>query len=283
MASLTNEQINQTYESLIKTVDNTAINGTAKGLTDGNGNALPVEVSTTNVNFTGNADFTNATVTGIPDNNTTYDFGAAGAAGNINLALTGSDATNDVVSIQAGTNITLTDNGSNTFTIDAAGGGGGGSQLTFSPGTEVAWVGPVGQDTIVWEVLIPANTITGSAQLEFRSPIFEGSEGQWIYTSFGIGPNQGQTNFSYLNVLGRQTISGGGDPHMWYRSLMVYDNGDVAFKDTNDYFWPSGGGDPVAKVTNIDWTVDNYFQGYCWADAANAKWTAYNPTLTILQ
>ena len=56
--------------------------------------------------------------------NTTYDFGAAGAAGNVNFALTGSDATNDVVTMQAGTNITLTDNGSNTFTIDAAGGGG---------------------------------------------------------------------------------------------------------------------------------------------------------------
>ena len=56
--------------------------------------------------------------------NTTYDFGAAASAGNINFALTGSDATNDVVTMQAGTNITLTDNGSNTFTIDAAGGGG---------------------------------------------------------------------------------------------------------------------------------------------------------------
>ena len=55
---------------------------------------------------------------------TTYDFGAAGAAGNINFALTGSDASNDVVTMQAGTNITLTDNGSNTFTIDASGGGG---------------------------------------------------------------------------------------------------------------------------------------------------------------
>lgn len=56
------------------------------------------------------------------DTNTTYDLGAAGAAGNINFALSGSDGSNDVVTMQAGTNITLTDNGSNTFTIDAAGG-----------------------------------------------------------------------------------------------------------------------------------------------------------------
>ena len=274
MANLQNLQISQTYDGLIKTNDENPVDANLKGLQDGAGNNLPIQVSTTGVNFTG-------TVTG--DNNTTYDFGAAGAAGNINIALTGSDATNDVVVMQAGTNITLTDNGSNTFTIDAAGGGGGGSQLTFSPGVDVSWVGPAGQDTIVWEVLIPANTITGSAQLEFRAPVFEGSEGQWIYTSFGIGPNQGVTNFEYLNVLGQQTISGGGDPHMWYRSMIVYDNGDVAFKDQNTYNWPGGGGDPVQKVTNIDWTIDQYFQGYCWADAANATWVVYNPTLTILQ
>ena len=274
MGDLTNKQISQTYDALIQTGTDGPIDGVLRPLQDGLGNNLPVEVSTTGVNFTGS-------VTG--DNNTTYDFGAAGAAGNINFALSGSDATNDVVIMQAGTNITLTDNGSNTFTIDAAGGGGGASQMAFSPGTKVSWTGPVGQDTIVWEVLIPANTITGAAQLEFRAPVFEGSEGQWIYSSFGIGPNQGAPNFSYLNILGRQTISGGGDPHMWYRSMNVYANGTVAFKDHNDYGWPGGGGDPVQEVTNIDWSVNQYFQGYCWADSEIAKWDVYNPTLTIIQ
>ena len=52
---------------------------------------------------------------------TTYDLGAVGAAGNINMALSGSDGSNDIVTMQAGTNITLTDNGSNNFTINAAG------------------------------------------------------------------------------------------------------------------------------------------------------------------
>ncbi len=69
--------------------------------------------------FNGSIDLSNFAV----DTNTTYDYGAVGAAGNINIALTGSDATNDVVIVQAGTNITLTDNGSNTFTIDAASSG----------------------------------------------------------------------------------------------------------------------------------------------------------------
>jgi hypothetical protein len=43
-----------TYPGLIKTGDNTAINGTPKVLSDGNGNDLPMEVSTTGVNFTNN-------------------------------------------------------------------------------------------------------------------------------------------------------------------------------------------------------------------------------------
>jgi hypothetical protein len=41
-----------TYPGLIKTGDNTAISGTPKVLSDGNGNNLPMEVSTTGVNFT---------------------------------------------------------------------------------------------------------------------------------------------------------------------------------------------------------------------------------------
>lgn len=43
-----------TYPGLIKTGDNTAIDGTPKVLSDGNGNNLPMEVSTTGVNFTNN-------------------------------------------------------------------------------------------------------------------------------------------------------------------------------------------------------------------------------------
>ncbi len=62
--------------------------------------------------------------------NPSYDYGAVGAAGNINMALTGSDGSNDVVTIQAGNHITLTDNGSNTFTIASTGGGGGGAGVT---------------------------------------------------------------------------------------------------------------------------------------------------------
>ena len=59
MSSLENLQINDTFPGLIKTNDEAAVDGTLRTLQDGAGNNLPIEVSTTGVNFTG-------TVTGIP-------------------------------------------------------------------------------------------------------------------------------------------------------------------------------------------------------------------------
>ena len=62
--SLTGQQIDQSYIGLLKTTDNAAIGATSKVLTDGAGNDLTVSVSTTGMEFTGNIDFTGATVTG---------------------------------------------------------------------------------------------------------------------------------------------------------------------------------------------------------------------------
>lgn len=59
MSSLINTKIEDTYEGLIKTADNLPIDANLKNLEDGNGGVLPIQVSTTGVNFTG-------TVTGIP-------------------------------------------------------------------------------------------------------------------------------------------------------------------------------------------------------------------------
>tara|TARA_R110002012_G_scaffold16404_5_gene63446 strand:- start:8441 stop:14704 length:6264 start_codon:yes stop_codon:yes gene_type:complete len=54
------------------------------------------------------------------DTNTTYDLGSAQATNDVDITLTGSDATTDTIKLVAGTNITLTDNGSNQVTVDAA-------------------------------------------------------------------------------------------------------------------------------------------------------------------
>ena len=59
MGSLQNSRIDQSYPGLIKTNDEAAVGATLKALQDGAGNNLPVEVSSTTINFTG-------TVTGLP-------------------------------------------------------------------------------------------------------------------------------------------------------------------------------------------------------------------------
>lgn len=66
MSSLTNEQIRNSYQGLIKTTDNTAVGATEKQLTDGLGNPLPLTAGTSGVSFTGGVDFTGATITGLP-------------------------------------------------------------------------------------------------------------------------------------------------------------------------------------------------------------------------
>ena len=71
MAALTGNAINTSYEGILKTLDNAAIGGTAKGITDGAGNAINMEILTGQINFpSGTVDFTGATV-----------IGAGGAAG----------------------------------------------------------------------------------------------------------------------------------------------------------------------------------------------------------
>jgi len=57
------------------------------------------------------------------DTDTTYDLTSAQNVSDVDITLTGSDATTDTVKLVAGTNITLTDSGTNQVTIDAAGGG----------------------------------------------------------------------------------------------------------------------------------------------------------------
>lgn len=71
MAQLTGNAIQSSYLGLLKTTDNAAIGATEKQLTDGAGNNLPLTAGTAGISFTGGADFTNATVTGIPSGGVT--------------------------------------------------------------------------------------------------------------------------------------------------------------------------------------------------------------------
>ena len=91
MAALTGNSVGTSYQGLLKTTDNAAIDGNLKNMTDGLGNATPLsmannyvqlqaptieliestggtnlmQITSTNVYFEGAVDFTNASVTGI--------------------------------------------------------------------------------------------------------------------------------------------------------------------------------------------------------------------------
>jgi len=126
MATLTGNAINTSYQGLIKTDDNAAIGATEKQITDGVGNTIPMSMGTSGVSFTGDADFTGANVTGLPDNDTTYTISATGgSSGTSGINLTGSDASTSGVNLVQGTNISLVQSGSD-ITITAAGGGAAG-------------------------------------------------------------------------------------------------------------------------------------------------------------
>jgi len=77
MAQLTGNPIQNSYLGLIKTTDNAAAGVTPKVLTDGAGNALPMEIGTQSVLFpTGTVDFTGSNVLGLPSGGGTNFVGA---------------------------------------------------------------------------------------------------------------------------------------------------------------------------------------------------------------
>jgi hypothetical protein len=83
MADLTNKYIYETYKGLIKTEDNEPINGTLKPLSDGEGNPLPIEVSETEVNITGQTTVPNLFIAGYGEviNAQGYFVGEGGGGG----------------------------------------------------------------------------------------------------------------------------------------------------------------------------------------------------------
>jgi hypothetical protein len=122
MATLEGNSVQSTYKSLIKISDNSFGFGTLKQLSDGDGNVMPIEFSSTVIDFTNatTADFTGVNVIGISTTDTTYDLSSAQSTNDVNINLVPSTGATDTVKLIAGTGITLTDNGSNGVQIDGS-------------------------------------------------------------------------------------------------------------------------------------------------------------------
>tara|TARA_R110001606_G_scaffold358693_2_gene510392 strand:- start:329 stop:2536 length:2208 start_codon:yes stop_codon:yes gene_type:complete len=88
MATLTGQQIDLSYQGLLKTNDNAALTGTAKGIQDGVGGATNIEMSNTATNFvSGTVDFTGSTVTGIPVGESFSPVNLSGLSQTLDLSL----------------------------------------------------------------------------------------------------------------------------------------------------------------------------------------------------
>ena len=152
----------------------------------------------------------------LDDTNTTYDLGSNQDASDVNIRLTGSDATSDNIKFIAGTNITLTDNGANEITIDAAGGSSSytfGTYLTETNGTvnhdttntlaTVASEAPAHGDSFTAISNVVTNTTGHVIEVETKTITLPTSD---VACVTGIGIQSSQPLTSQWQVVGQGTL-----------------------------------------------------------------------------
>jgi len=252
MSGLKGQTVATTYEGLIKTADSTPISTTPKALSDGDGNVLPMEVSTTGINWSGNQDFTGATVIGI--SGTTGAQGAQGIEG-----AQGATGAQGIEGAQGATGIGA--QGAQGITGDKGATGAQGipgipTSLTIqnlTPSTPVTGFTTV--ETIVQSILIPANSVT---------------PGNLYNLNWRLGSTKtvsGTTTFRHYintsNTIGGINIFGTGATQSFTTTTIV---GSY----TKQFFVNSATSTNIVLGSNTDWTNNNVASNLV---AANIDWT----------
>lgn len=147
---------------------------------------------------------------------TTYSYASTQSTNDVDLTLTGSDASTNTVKLVAGSNVTLTDNGSNQVTIDAATGtgvGGSGIQNYIPIWSTTSTIG----DSAIFQdgTNIGINTTSTSAALDVNGNIkAENSSFPVIYSkresATTTGPAPGLHIRTFTNAGAIQDSFGGG-------------------------------------------------------------------------
>lgn len=251
MATLFDQQIDQTYQGLIKTIDNAELpfNGRIQ-LTDGLGNGSVIELGQQEASITnptlyggqtafiasnngqdsfqygGNHDFAAAIVTGLPDTDTTYTISSAQDGLNADIKLVDQLGNTSKVTLVAGTNITLNNSG-NDLTINAA--GGGGFEPTVLSGIE--------QSLDLGQFNFFESQLTDNVTLSFTNVP---AEKEWQYSFSGVAPyTVGELVYQQVKALGT-------------------DAQDMFFKPdgTQVFFITDGGTDTItARNLSVAWDI----------------------------
>ena len=222
MSSLINTKIEDTYTGLLKTSDNLPVDATLKTIQDGNGGNLPIQVSTTGVNFTG-------TVTGLP--------------------------ANGVSSITAGTGIAV-DQSTGDVTVSTIGGGIISQQ---GPATSYTQATAPGCDFVFSVAQIPANTYTVGDVIELRSMNkISGSTG-FVYQNFSISEGTHSAGVAYIGnghqLVGGETSAAATSYYIQKTLHIISATETAVWIPVNTSETQSGpiSGDPI-EVFSIDWT-----------------------------
>ncbi len=169
---------------------------------------------------------------------TTYDLGSAQSTNDVDITLTGSDATTDTVKLVAGTNITLADNGSNQVTINSTGGGSGAFTTleTVFTGSELVSAFNGNLTDQITLLSVPANNIviietfaltvlgssTGTTNYNSNNPLYIRRDGQVsVSASFNVAPisaanlNVSTDEFLMSNSATATALSGGINTLSW--------------------------------------------------------------------
>jgi hypothetical protein len=181
--TLTGTQIQNTYDGLIKTTDNTAITATTKLISDGLGNDTCIKVGTAGTDFLGAVDFSAATVTGLPG-------GAAGLVSGTGAdSLKNADSLVTTPATAAGAcSIALGDGATTTGTCAAISIG-----LSSSAGGCSVALGPGAVSPLPWSVAVGRNSTAGASGVSIGNGTNSGSSG------VSIGP-AAKTNGGAGNV-----------------------------------------------------------------------------------
>ena len=164
--TLTGTQINNTYDGLIKTTDNTAITATTKLISDGLGNDTCIKVGTAGTDFLGAVDFSAATVTGLPGG-----AGLVSGTGTDSLKNADSLVTNPATAA-GDCSIALGDGATITGTCAAISIG-----LSSSAGGCSVALGPGAVSPLPWSVAVGRNSTAGAAGVSLGNGSNSGSSG----------------------------------------------------------------------------------------------------------